>query len=137
MSQTTFIYHKRPNLSEIHNILQTTRSKVHTIPSSQVQYKKTTPKAAHGDCEGWDAPACDPGDGPGGDGPTCDAGDPSTWFDAAPIDAAKKRGFMNRYAILLDCYHLLIHMPPVLKKITTTDMRLFILMHSLFYNVSS
>ena len=46
--------------------------------------KKTTPKAAHGDCEGWEAPACDPGDGPGGDGPTCDAGDPSTWFDAAP-----------------------------------------------------
>ena len=84
MSQITFTYHKRPNLSEIHNILQTTRSKVHTIPSSQVQYKKTTPKAAHGDCEGWDAPACDPGDGPGGDGPTCDAGDPSTWFDAAP-----------------------------------------------------
>ena len=47
--------------------------------------------------------------------------------------------FMNRDAIflLLDCYHLLIHMPPVLKKITTTDMRLFILMHSLFCNVSS
>ena len=84
MSQTTFIYHKRPNLSEIHNILQTTRSKVHTIPSSQVQYIKTTPNAAHGDCEGWDAPACDPSDGPGGDGPMCDAGDPSTWFDAAP-----------------------------------------------------
>ena len=84
MSQTTFIYHKQPNLSEIHNILQTTRSKVHTIPSSQVQYIKTTPKAAHGDCEGWDAPACDPDDGPGGDGPTCDADDPSTWFDATP-----------------------------------------------------
>jgi len=31
-------------LSEIHNILQTTRSKVHTIPSSQVQYIKTTPQ---------------------------------------------------------------------------------------------
>ena len=83
MSQNTFIYHKRPNLSEIHNILQTTRSKVHTIPSSQVQYIKTTPQAAHGDCEGWDAPGCDPGECPGGDGPTCDAGDPSTWFDAA------------------------------------------------------
>ena len=42
--------------------------------SSQVQYIKKNPQAAHGDCEGWDAPTCDPGDGSGGDGPTCDAG---------------------------------------------------------------
>jgi hypothetical protein len=36
ISQTTFINDKRPNMSRIHNILQTTHSKVHTISSSQV-----------------------------------------------------------------------------------------------------
>jgi hypothetical protein len=72
-------------LYKIQNILQITRPKVHIIPSSQVQYIKTTPKAAHDDgpvCdadEGWDAPACDPSDGPGVDSMSCDADDPLTW----------------------------------------------------------
>jgi hypothetical protein len=56
ISQITFINHKRPNMSGIHNILETTRSKVHTIPSSQVQYINTTSQAAHGNWEGWDVP---------------------------------------------------------------------------------
>jgi hypothetical protein len=47
ISQITFINDERPNISRIHNILQTTHPKVHIIPSSQVQYIKTSPRAAH------------------------------------------------------------------------------------------
>ena len=49
-----------------------------------------TPKAAHNNWGGWDAPTCDLSDGPGGDGPTCDASDPPTWFGTAPDSCCKK-----------------------------------------------
>jgi hypothetical protein len=56
-------------------ILQTTHPKVQIIPSSQVQYIKMSPRAAHGNWEGWDVLTCDPGDALAGDGQTCDPGD--------------------------------------------------------------
>jgi hypothetical protein len=78
-----------PNISGIHKNectklqttypkvhIQTTYPNVHIIPSSQVQYIKTSLRATHGN---WD-----PGDAPAGDAPTCDPGDPPTWFDDAP-----------------------------------------------------
>jgi hypothetical protein len=43
-----------------------------------------SPRAAHGNWEGWDVPTCDLGDALAGDGLTCDTGDPPTWFDDAP-----------------------------------------------------
>jgi hypothetical protein len=46
---------------QVQYILQTTRSNVRIILSSQVQYIKMTLKTAHGDREGWDAPTCDLG----------------------------------------------------------------------------
>jgi hypothetical protein len=69
-------------MSEIHNILKTTHSKVHTIPSSQVQYIKYSKftSAIHKNESVGDVSTCDPGDALAGDGPTCDAGDPPTWF---------------------------------------------------------
>jgi hypothetical protein len=77
-------------MSESHNILQTTHSKVHTIPSSQVQYIKTSPRAAHDNWEGWDVSMCDPGDALAGDDPTCE---PATirHGSTTPPSAAEKR----------------------------------------------
>jgi hypothetical protein len=74
--------------------ITTRHTKVHIIPNSQVQYIKTSLRAAHENWEGWDVPmcypgdalagdglTCDPGDAPAGDAQTCDTGDPPTWFD--------------------------------------------------------
>jgi hypothetical protein len=96
ISQTTFINDKRhiqkcDQISPESTIyyIQTTHPKVHIIPSSQVQYIKTSLRAAHDNRDpdralGGYGPTCDPGDAPAGDALTCDPGDPPTWFDDAP-----------------------------------------------------
>jgi hypothetical protein len=95
-SQTTFINNKRHiqkcdqiSPESIIYYIQTTYPKVHIIPSSQVQYIKTSLRTAHGNWDpdgalAGDSPMCDPGDAPAGDASTCDPGDPPTWFDDAP-----------------------------------------------------